>query len=100
MAEQPNVNPTPRQEFQTNKQFVTLHRDMMQQPMLGVSIQYALLHFQRGLCDQRSVDGNSAAQGFYKLQGVHEFLDILRKLAEMPAPPPPKSDPHKIDHKI
>lgn len=100
MADQPNVNPTPRQEFQANKQFVTLHRDMMQQPMLSISIQYAVLHYQRLMCDQRSVDGNSAAQGFYKIQGVLEFIDILKKLGEMPATPPTKTDPHKIDHKI
>lgn len=88
MAETPkqklNVNPTPKAEFMENSKFVSMHREMMQQPMLGVSIQYALLQYQRDMANVRALDGNAAAQSFFKLQGAIEFIDTLRKLAETP----------------
>jgi hypothetical protein len=99
MADRPNVNPTPRQEFQSNPQFITMHRDMIQQPMLGVSIQYSLMQYQRQMCDARGGDGNSAATSFFKMQGVIEFLDIFKKLGEMAEPLKTTPNPSKIDFK-
>lgn len=83
MADKLNVNPTPRQEFQSNKSWVTMHRDMMQQPMLSVSIQYALAELVRKQFESNS-DGNAAAQAAYKIQGAIELIKTLRNLAEMP----------------
>jgi len=90
MADKPVVNPTPKMEFQSNGNFIKMHREMMQQPMLSVSIQYALLQFARTLSDRAPVDGNNAAQNFYKIQGAHDFIHVLRNLAEMPELPPTK----------
>jgi len=96
MADKPNVNPTPKQDFQSNQSWIKMHREMMQQPMLGVSIQFAMLHFQRLLTDTRTIDGNSAAQNFFKIQGVQEFLAILKNLGEMPDIPRTKLDNTKL----
>lgn len=87
MAERPNVNPTPKAEFLANPQFVKMHRDMMQQPMLTVSIQYAMLHYQRVMAEARSVDATAAATSFFKIQGALEFISLLKNLAEMPEIP-------------
>jgi hypothetical protein len=89
MADRPNVNPTPKADFMTNAGFVKMHREMMQQPMMGVSIHYALLQYQRDMGNVRAIDGNGAAQSFFKLQGALEFVDTLRKLAETPELRPP-----------
>lgn len=67
-----------------NSKFVSMHREMMQQPMLGVSIQYALLQYQRDMANVRAIDGNAAATSFFKIQGALEFVDLLRKLGETP----------------
>jgi hypothetical protein len=80
----PNVNPTPKQEFMENSKFVSMHREMMQQPMMYVSIQYALLQYQREMANVRAIDGNAAATSFFKIQGALEFVDLLRKLGETP----------------
>lgn len=96
MAERPNVNPTPKQEFQTNQSWIKMHREMMQQPMLGVSLQFALLHYQRLLADVRTTDGNTAAQNFFKIQGAQEFLAILKNLGEMPEVSRTKLDNQKL----
>jgi hypothetical protein len=90
MAEKPLINPTPRQEFQSNQSWVSMHRDMMQQPMLQVSLQFAINEYTRRAADQHVVDGNTAAQNFYKLQGMHDFINILKNLAEMAPAPLPK----------
>ena len=67
-----------------NSKFVSMHREMMQQPMMGVSIQYALLQYQRDMANVRAIDGNTAATSFFKIQGAIEFVDLLRKLGETP----------------
>ncbi len=102
MADQPTVNPTPRQEFQANGSYVKLHREMMQQPMLGVSLHYALLHYQRLMTAPMLKDDLSdpPAARFYKLQGCQEFIDILLKLGEMPAARPTTQRPDKLNQKV
>lgn len=67
-----------------NSKFVSMHREMMQQPMMYVSIQYALLQYQREMANVRAIDGNAAATSFFKIQGALEFVDLLRKLGETP----------------
>ena len=96
MADRPNVNPTPKQEFQANQSWIKMHREMMQQPMLAVSLQFALLHYQRLLTDARSTDGNAAAQNFFKIQGAQELLSILKNLGEMPEAAPTKPSNQKL----
>lgn len=96
MVDRPNTNPTPKQDFQSNAAWIKMHREMMQQPMLGVSLQFALLQYQRTLCDSRTVDGNQAAQNHFKIQGAHEFLAILKNLGEMPEQMRTKIDNQKL----
>ncbi len=102
MADQPTVNPSPRQEFQANVNYIKLHREMMQQPMLGVSTHYALLEYQRRLTAPLLKDDSSdpPAARFYKLQGAQEFLDILIKLGEMPAAIKHTARPDQIKHNV
>lgn len=91
-----NVNPTPKVDFQSNPKFISMHREMMQQPMLSVSLQYAQLQFERELFSGRLPDGNTAAANAYKIQGVLEFLHILKNLAEMPEIPKVTHDNSKL----
>ena len=98
MADRPNVNPTPKEEFQNNASFVKMHRELMQQPMLAVSLQFAVLEYQRHLARPTVIEGNTAASNFYRLCGVNEFLDTLKKLAEMPDVLKSVPSPTKIDH--
>jgi hypothetical protein len=102
MADQPTVNPTPRQEFQANGSYVKLHREMMQQPMLGVSLHYALLHYQRLMTGPMLKDDISdpPAARFYKLQGAQEFMDILLKLGEMPPAEKARNRTDQIKHNV
>ena len=65
-----------------------MHREMMQQPMLQISIQFAMNEMVRRCSDSALSDFNTAAQNFFRLQGAHEFIKILRNLAEMPVEPP------------
>jgi hypothetical protein len=86
MANGPIVNPTPRQAFQANKKQVEYHRDVFSAPATNVSIDTALLQYQRQMCDARDGDGNKAAANHFKLQGAQEFVNILRHLGEHAAP--------------
>lgn len=96
MAERPNTNPTPKQQFQGDKKWVEMHREMMQQPMLSVSIQFALSQYLRNICDANISDGNTAAQAHFKIQGAHDFIAILRNLGEMPEIPRTRVDNTKL----
>lgn len=68
--------------------FVKSHRDLMQNDDLQRSINFALLEYQRQLCEQRS-DVNSAAASHFRAMGALEFVQVLKTLGEnvrMPAP--------------
>jgi hypothetical protein len=97
MADRPNINPTPKQEFQQNQAWLQMHNEMIQQPMLAVSLQFALLQMQRAMCDAKTGDGNQAAQNHFKMQGATEFVAIFKAMGQMPELPPTKLDPRKLN---
>lgn len=98
MAERPIVNPTPKQVFQANKAVLGPHRDLMQAPSLCYALDIALLQYQRQMCDSRTTEGNTAAQNHFKIQGAHEFISILKHLAEMPERPPTSPLTDKLNY--
>ncbi len=100
MAQPPNPNPSPKQKFLGIKHCVDAHRELMQRPDLATSLEQALLQLQWEICGgnlQGTIDGNGAAARFYKLLGAHEFLRILKTLAEVPTVLPTPT-PGEIDH--
>lgn len=98
MADKVATNPTPKQALLLSKAAVSAHRELMQNPSLLVSIECAQAQFVRLLTDQRTSDGNIAAQNFFKLEGMHQFIDILKNLAETISLPT-SNKPPSIDHK-
>lgn len=82
MADKPNVNPTPKQKFQSVTIQVSAHRELMQNGDLNRSIDIALLEMQRRQGQVASLDVASAATNHFKVQGALDFVSILRNLGE------------------
>ena len=59
----------------------------MQRDDLLMSIDFALLEYQRRLSGVGVNNFNECAANHMKMAGVQEFLDILRNLAESPVNP-------------
>jgi hypothetical protein len=66
--------------------YVETHRALIQRDDLQRGLDYALLEYDRILIEQRN-DANTAAAGFFKIMGAHEFIQCLKTLAESPRLP-------------
>ena len=99
MAERPNYNPTPKQVFLADALGVKAHKTLLDSPYLHQVIDVAILQYQRVMCDSRTCDGNTAAQNHFKIQGVHEFVHILKNLSETPEIPKTILNTEKLDYK-
>lgn len=100
MAERPNYNPTPKQVFLADALGVKAHKTLLDSPYLHQVIDVAILHYSRLMCDHpRTTDGNTAAQNHFKMQGVHEFIHILKNLSETPEIPKTTLNTEKLDYK-
>lgn len=92
-ATQPNVNPTPRQRFQSVKGCIEAHRSLLEIPAFDRALDHACLEYQTRLGNEATDPNRAMAVGF-KMAGMFEFLTILKTLAEAAptAPPKPPSD--------
>jgi hypothetical protein len=93
------LNPTPRQEYQAKELECKKLMDMLVNPTLRQAFGVALLQLQRKLTSRESVDGNTAASSFMKIQGAQEFLDILIELPHISIKADVKQDPTKLHYK-
>ena len=81
----PNINPTPKQRFMSSKDAVAAHRSLMQRDDLQMSLDFALLEYQRRVV--QSINDSMAGAGHLRIVGALEFLSTLKSLAEsMPTP--------------
>lgn len=76
-----DVNPSPKARFIAVKAYVDTHRELIQRPDLQRGLDNALAQYAWTLCAV-DMDGNKAAQHQFKLAGAHEFIRILKSLAE------------------
>lgn len=80
------VNPSPKARFMLTKAYVETHRNLIFRDDLQRGLDYALLEYQRVLCEQRS-DMSGAAANHFKLMGAQELIHVLKTLAETPRMP-------------
>ena len=94
----PNVNPSPRAKFLAIKACVDAHRNLIERQDFNLALEYAERQY---LWEKAATNGtaNDAAANFYKFQGVHEFIRILKTLAEQPRPLP-VADAGGISHEF
>lgn len=97
MAEAPNTNPSPKKRFMSSGKLVSQHREMIASPVLRISLDYALLEYQRRL-SLPAMDQIAAAAHF-KTAGALEFIDVLMNLAENKEPAEARRK-EGIDHTI
>jgi hypothetical protein len=75
------TNPPPKSRFQESGGNISQHRDLLQNAAFEKSIDWAFLQFQHQLCSEQG-DLNVCASKYLRLQGAHEFVRVLRSLAE------------------
>lgn len=83
-------NPTPKQRFQSNPKLLTPHRDLVASPAFELSVDYAMLEYERQLSLVPFDNFNACAAAHLRKVGAHEFLQVLRNLAESSVPETPK----------
>lgn len=82
----PPVNPSPKTRFLSAKNAVQEHRALLDRPAMQFGLDFALLEYQRVLCESRG-DMSMAAANHYKMAGAQEFVHVLRTLSETPRIP-------------
>lgn len=93
------TNPTPKAAFQESAQNISKHRDMIASGEFGRAAMFALLEYQRILCQNTPPENfNFCAASHFKMLGAQEFLHTLRNLAESPKVPVIVPDGN-LDHK-
>jgi len=85
-------NPTPKQRFQSNPKALTSHRDLIASDQFQQSTDFALLEFERQLSMVPFDNFNACAAAHLRKVGAHEFLSVLRNLAESSVPEAAKGD--------
>jgi hypothetical protein len=79
MADIPNLNPTPKQDFLKSDLKVKQHMALIERDDLDTSLNAALLQYQLMLCSG-SKDANEAAARHFKMAGALEFLNVFKYL--------------------
>lgn len=78
----PLVNPSPKERFQSNREWVNAHRDMLLLPEFQRALDYALLQQGHNL-SLRETPATQDAMGFYyEAKGASDLVKILKRLAE------------------
>lgn len=89
-----NPNPTPKASFLADNRSVQLHRQLLENSQLDVSLNISQLEMMRRLGEALSPDDARASH--YKMAGVIQFLDIFRNLSEQPIPKKPTTN-HQLE---
>ena len=74
-------NLPPKARFQESGGNISQHRDLLQNVAFQRAIDWALLQYQRQLCEEQ-LDMNQSAAAYLKLKGAQEFVRCLFMLAE------------------
>lgn len=93
----PNVNPSPRTQFQQSGAYVAIHQEMITGEDFIRGISTALLEYQWQLC-VRTGDANGAAASHFRMTGALEFVDVLKRLAEPQTQIVPKPNFDNLSH--
>lgn len=93
----PTLNPTPKQRFIQSTAIVSAHRNLMQSDQLRMSLDFALLEYQRRVSETSNPDMNGAVAGHFRMLGAQEFINTLIMLAETPVIPTVKPQGN-LDH--
>jgi len=87
----PVVNPTPKNRFLANTADVQTHRGIVQNPNFQKSLDFALMEYQGQLASATVPDSptffNNCAANHLRIQGVMQFIHILKGLGEKPVAP-------------
>jgi hypothetical protein len=95
MANERNLNPSPKLRFLEIEANAKAHHDLIARMDLQRSLDAALAQYQL-LLSLEAKDANAAAAAHFKITGVLEFMHIFKYLAEM-APPPKPTPLAKLD---
>lgn len=82
----PLVNPSPKERFLANRDFVNKHHDLIQLPEFQRGLDYALLQMSRELALRETATTQDAMGAYYESKGANEFVKILKNLAESERP--------------
>ena len=79
------INPQPKFRFQESGGNISQHRDLLQSVAFQRAIDWALLQYQRQLCEEEG-DLNQMAAKHLKIKGAQEFVKVIFMLAESAVP--------------
>lgn len=94
---QPIRNLTPKGRFLQSPQYCKAHHNWVDSEIFNISMDYALLEYQR-LISSKVTDQVTACAAGLKMQGVVEFIAVLRNLADQAAAVPRRQDPDNLQH--
>ncbi len=78
-----NPNATPKQRFQSVNAWIGAHRQLVDSESFQRAVDFSILQYTQQL-SSKVMDGNGAGAAGLKMQGVVEFLMVLRNLSETP----------------
>ncbi len=87
-----NADPTPKQKFHGHPDHLAAHNRMVESQEFDLSVDIALMEYQRMLVALTPTDANlnQAAVSHLKITGAMEFVKCLKNLGLMPVPPTTK----------
>lgn len=86
-----NPNASPRQRFQSVANWIGAHRQMVDSEPFQRAVDFSILQYQQQISG-KIVDAQGAGAAGLKMQGVIEFLAVLRNLSETAPPPTRRPD--------
>jgi hypothetical protein len=86
----PNTNPSPKLRFRESSDNISKHKRLIELPEFDRACAAAQAQMNWQMVQMNTPTANDYAVIGMKMAGVHEFLAILRNLAEAPASPLPK----------
>lgn len=92
-----NPNSSPRQRFQSVPAWIGTHRQLVDSEPFQRAVDFALLQYQQQV-SAKIIDANGAGAAGLKMQGVVEFLAVLRNLSETAIPTPRRPDDNLTHH--
>lgn len=96
MAETPNPNPSPKEQFLGNKARIEKHLTLIGMPQFQDSVNMALLELQKRVIGNLN-NANDAAAAALQLRGAQEFVGIFTNLG-FAIRKPAVVEPLKLDH--
>lgn len=90
MTNTPSFNPSPKQVFQKDPNLIKSHNDLLAKPDLQMALTVALMEMVHrntsALGAKGPPDALMAAAAQYRTEGALAFIDIFKRLGEVPQP--------------